>query len=127
MSIGPAAGTPTPADDVERRIGRLLTVLTYVAVALLAVGVALMAAAGIDPRATPPAPDPAGLVGDLLALRPDAFLWLGLVAVIAAPVSRVVVAGVGYARRGDRRMAVIAAAVVIVLVVAVGAALASEA
>ena len=116
-----AATTPTvaTAGDFERTIGRVLTTLTYIAVALLVVGVVLMALGGVDPLSTSPRLDPSALVADLLAFRPSAFLWLGLIAVIVSPVSRVVVAGIGFARRGEGRMAAIAGAVVIVIAIAV--------
>ncbi len=60
-----------------------------------------------------PAPtfDPGTLVASLLALEPAAFLWLGLLAVIAAPIGRVIVAGVATPRTRDWPMVVISLAI----------------
>jgi uncharacterized membrane protein len=85
----------------ERRIGRLLIALTYASVVLLLIGVVLMLAAGISPLSSGPPLDPGMLVPGLVALEPAAFLWLGLLAVLATPVSRVVAAAIGFARTGE--------------------------
>src|SRR4029079_14100807 len=77
----------------ERTIGRLLIAVTYVSVGLLAVGFALMIANGISPLDAGPPLDIATLGAQLVALDPAGFLWLGLLAVIAAPVGRGSVAG----------------------------------
>jgi uncharacterized membrane protein len=94
-----------PAGDLDRAIARLLTAGTYISVGLLAIGVALMAAAGRSPLAGGPAFDPNRLAADLAALRPEGFLWLGLIATIATPSARVAASFVGYLRRGERAMA----------------------
>jgi uncharacterized membrane protein len=106
----------------ERRIGRLLIALTYGSVVLLVVGVALLLAAGISPTAGGPGLDLSKLVGDIGALAPAGFLWLGLLAVIAAPISRVVVAAVAYARAGDWQMVAIAVAILVIIAVGVATA-----
>jgi uncharacterized membrane protein len=93
---------------LDRTIARLLTAGTYLSVALLTIGVALMAAGGLSPFAEGPAFDPTRLVADVVALRPEGFLWLGLVAVIATPIARVAASFVGYLRSGERAMAVVA-------------------
>jgi uncharacterized membrane protein len=85
----------------ERRIGRLLIAATYVSVGLLLIGVVLMLAAGISPLSSGPPLDPSTLVSGLVALEPAAFLWLGLLAVLATPISRVVAAAIGFARTGE--------------------------
>ncbi len=100
------------AFEAERLIGRLLITLTYVAVALLLVGVVLMLGAGISPLAGGPGLDLGSLGAEILALDPTGFLWLGLLAVIIAPIGRVVVAGVAYGRNGDRLMVGVAAGIV---------------
>jgi uncharacterized membrane protein len=105
------SGLPTPGNDFERRLGRLLIGVTYVAVGLLTIGVVVLLLAGISPLAGGPPFDPAQLVPDLLALEPAGFLWLGIVVVIATPLSRVVGAAVGFIGRGERLMAVIALAI----------------
>ena len=107
----------------ERRIGRLLVGATYLAVALLLVGVVLMAAQGISPLADAPTFQPGAIVADVLALQPTGFLWLGLLVVIATPISRVLVALVGYARTGDRLM--VAVSVGILTVITIGVAVAA--
>ncbi len=58
---------------------------------------------GISPLDPSPALDLRTLGSALLALEPSAFLWLGLLAVIAAPIGRVIVAGIVYAVDGDWR------------------------
>jgi uncharacterized membrane protein len=103
----------------EGTIGRLLIALTYVAVILLAIGVGLLFVRGISPLSGGPLFDPGRLVGDFVALAPEGFLWLGLLAVIAAPVVRVIAAAIGYARAGDRSMVLIALAILAVLAASV--------
>jgi uncharacterized membrane protein len=105
------AGPP----DLERSIARLLTIGTYASIALLVLGVVLMLASGIGPRSGGPAFDPSSIVPDVLALRPAGFLWLGLVAVVATPAARVVASLIGYLRRGERAMAVVAALILVVI------------
>ena len=111
--------------DFDRFIGRLLIAVTYVAVALLSVGVALLLAAGISPLAGGPPLDIARLRADLVALAPAAFLWLGILAVIATPLSRVIAAAIGFARQGDRLMVGVAVAILAVIAVGIGSALAT--
>ena len=50
---------------------------------------------------------------------PAGFLWLGLLAVIAAPVGRVIVAAVSYGRDADWTMVAISIAILAVIVVGV--------
>jgi uncharacterized membrane protein len=120
-------GVPDPGHgrDFDRFIGRLLIAVTYVAVALLTVGVALMIAAGISPLAGGPPLDLRRVTSDLVALAPAAFLWLGILAVIATPISRVVASGVGFARLGDRWMVGVAVAILAVIAIGVATALAA--
>ena len=107
----------------ERLIGRLLIALTYLSVALLVAGVGLMLGAGISPVAGGPGLDVATLGSQVAALAPAGLLWLGLLAVIAAPISRVMVAAVAYAREGDWPM--VGIAVAILAIIAIGVATAS--
>jgi uncharacterized membrane protein len=109
--------------QAERLIGRLLTAITYVSVALLVIGVLLLIAAGISPESGGPAIDPGRIVPDLAALRPAGFLWLGLVAVISAPVSRVAVALVTYVRNEDWLMVGVSTGILLVIAVAIGSAI----
>jgi uncharacterized membrane protein len=103
--------------DFEWAIGRLLIVMTYVAVALLIVGVVLMLAAGTSPLSGGPAFHLADVVPDILALRPEGFIWLGLLVVLSSPIVRVVVAGFGYGR--DREWPMVGVAIGILVVIAV--------
>ena len=110
-------------DDRERlelRIARLLVLGTYLGVALLAVGIVLMIAGGVDPLTTPSVRfDAASIAGDVLALRAAGFLWAGVLVLMALPVTRVAIAAVAFARAGDRRMAAIAVGVLVVLAASV--------
>jgi uncharacterized membrane protein len=112
--------------DFEGFIGRLLIRLTYLAVAFLTVGVGLMAAAGIGPLDGGPSIDVGTLVADLLALRPAAFLWLGLGIVLATPISRVTAAGIAYARQGQWSMVLVSIGILAVIAVGVAGALSTE-
>jgi uncharacterized membrane protein len=114
------------AAGIEVRIARLLTVGTRVGIALLAVGSLLLVAAGISPLADDWPPfDVASLPADLLALRPEAFLWLGLVVTISTPWLRVMAATIGFARAGERRMVLLGVAVLVVIVLAIVAGVAA--
>jgi len=106
--------------SVEARIARILSVGTRIAVALLAAGSVLLVAGGASPldRGWPPF-EPASLPAGLVALRPTAFLWLGLVATIATPLVRVAAATWGFGRAGERRLAALGIAVLVVIALAV--------
>jgi uncharacterized membrane protein len=119
------SGAHTAASAFERRLGRLLIAATYLAVGLLTVGVALLLLAGVSPLAGGPPFDPAQLVPDLLALEPAGFLWLGILVVIATPLSRVVGAAVGFIGRGERFMAVVSLAILGVIAISILTALAT--
>jgi hypothetical protein len=105
---------------LERRIGLVLAVATVAGMAVVAVGVAAMALAGIDPLARPyPAFDWGRLGPDALALRPEGLLWLGLFAVILAPAVRVGASLVGFAAGRDGRQAAIALVVLAIMLLGV--------
>jgi uncharacterized membrane protein len=103
----------------ERQIGRLLIAITYLSVGLLVVGVALLFGAGVSPLAGGPGLDLASLGDQLARLDPAGFLWLGLLAVISAPMSRVLLAAIAYGREGDWSMVAIALAILAIIVVGV--------
>lgn len=107
----------------ERVIGRLLIAATYVSVGLLAMGVILMVVRAISPTSGGPDLDLPTLGARLVALDPAGFLWLGLLAVVAAPIVRVAVAGMAYARDGDRLMVGISIAILAVIAVGVASAI----
>lgn len=120
------SGAGARTDDLDRTIARLLTAGTYISVALLAIGVALMAAAGLSPLSGGPAFDPTRFVADFVGLRPEGFLWLGLIAAIATPSARVAASFLGYLRTGERAMAVVALLILGVIALSVLLAAASE-
>jgi uncharacterized membrane protein len=110
----PSAETGTDAMDLT--IARILTVGTYVSVTLLVVGVAIMAIDGRSPLDLTAAPfDPARIVGDILAARPEGALWLGLVILLATPAARVAASLLGYLRSGERQMVQVSLAILIVI------------
>jgi uncharacterized membrane protein len=112
--------------QLERRIARLLTVGSYLSVALLAVGFGAMLIEGRSPLDGGPPLDPRSIPADLLALRPAGFLWLGLLTVVATPVARVAVALFGYLRGNERTMAVVATLVLAVIALSVALAIGME-
>jgi uncharacterized membrane protein len=127
VTDGTAAVDDTPsharAAAAEYRIGRLLIAMTYVAVGLLVVGVVLMIADGISPLSGGPGLDLATLGSQLLAPDPAAYLWLGLMVVVATPIGRVIVAGIAYAGQADWLMVAIAIGILAIIVIGVGSAL----
>ena len=115
------------ADRIEERIARGLSIGAVVAVTLLVIGLVLMVATGVTPDAAAyPSFEPSRLIGDVLALRPEGFLWAGILVVIATPVLRVVAELIGFAARRDREMALTAAAILVVIAVSVLTALATD-
>jgi len=105
-------------NGLESNLARVLQIGTYVSITLVAVGVGLLVAGGGSPLDPGPQLDLPGMVGDLVAGRPAAFLWLGILGIIATPGLRVAGALVGFARRGERTMAIVA--LLILVVVALG-------
>ena len=116
---GQGSGTLARAAGLEGRIARILRIGTYGAVTLIAIGVVALLAAGRSPLDAAPPLEPGRLVGDLVALRPEAFLWLGLIAVLATPAARVAVSVAGFWRAGDRAMATVAILVLAVILLGV--------
>jgi uncharacterized membrane protein len=113
--------------DLQLAIARLLTIGTYASVALLAAGVIALIAAGRSPLDEAPELDPGRLPADLLALRPEGFLWLGLLLVVATPAARVVATLVSYVRRGESTMAWVSIGILAVIALGVALALVAEA
>jgi uncharacterized membrane protein len=109
---------------MEAAIGRLLLAGTWIAMALLAAGVVLTLTTGVDPLdhgAIPPF-SLAEIPSALVALRPEGFLWAGITLLIALPIGRVIVGGVGFLAARDWRLALISLLVLIVVLVSVAAA-----
>jgi uncharacterized membrane protein len=113
------AASAVRALAAERFIGRLLIGVTYVSVGLLVIGVVLMVADSISPTSGGPPLDLPTLGAQLLALEPAAFLWLGMLTVVAAPIGRVIVAAVAYARESDWLMLGVSIAILVVIAIGV--------
>lgn len=121
IGAAPVAGDTTPA-GIEARIARLLSLGTRAAIALLGIGCLLLLVDGrspLEPRW--PALDLRVLPADLLGLRAEGFLWLGLLVTLATPLLRVAAATLGFARAGERRMVALGAGVLAVIALAVAA------
>lgn len=134
----PPAGVPAApsqaeaAADVafrlEARISRVLVAGTYLAIGLVLVGVLGMLAAGIDPlnHPAPPTFDLAAIPSDIANLRPEGFLWLGLITVLALPLGRVIVSGLGFLAARNTRLALVSLAVLLVVTASIVAAIGLE-
>lgn len=104
--------------DLESTLARVLQAGTYVSIGLVAVGVVLLIASGGSPLDPGPPLDVSRIAADLAAGRPAGFLWLGILGIVATPGLRVAGALVGFSRRGERTMAIVA--LLILVVVAAG-------
>ena len=113
----------SPTARAELTIGRLLIAMTYASVAILLVGVVLMALNGISPLAEGPAFDVTAIPAELLALSPTGFLWLGLMVVIATPIVRVIGAAITFGLGRQWIMVGVAVAILVVIVAGVVVAL----
>jgi uncharacterized membrane protein len=84
-----------------------------------------MVAAGISVESTTfPTFDPGQVLADLVALRPEGFLWAGIVVVVLSPIVRVTGELIGFAGQRDRTMALVAAGILLVVALSVVTALA---
>jgi uncharacterized membrane protein len=113
--------TARPGASLEVRIARLLSAGTLAAVALLAIGCVVLLATGRSPLDVAPSLDPGRIPADIASLQPAGFLWLGLLAVVATPGARVAAALVGYARQGEREMAIVSGLILVVIAAGVAA------
>jgi uncharacterized membrane protein len=104
-----------PAAPLERAIARVLTIGTYLSVALIAIGTLLLIGDGRSPLDLAPPLDAGRLVGDLVGLQPASFLWLGILGVIATPATRVLAALIGYQRTRERGMVIVASLILVVI------------
>ena len=114
-------------DPVESVVARLLSIGTVAAIGLLAIGSSLLALQGGSPFDTAPTIDLSRIPSDLVAGRPEGYLWLGLIAAIATPCARVVASLVGYIRQRERGMVLISVLILAVIAVTVALAGAIEA
>ena len=107
------------AGALEVALARVLATGTYASMALVTLGLVLLVAGGGSPLDAGPPLSLATLAGDLGSGRPAAFLWLGILGVVATPALRVVGALIGFWRGGERRMALVAALILVVIGVGV--------
>lgn len=122
VAPGPTARpgiAPKGPADIDRAIARLLTIGTLVSIAAMAVGTVLLLAGGGSPKDAAPAFDLAALPAQLLALQPAAFVWVGLIVIIATPSARVLASLIAYLRSGEREMAVVAVLILAVIAASV--------
>ena len=115
-----ATDAEAAAAAMDRRVARVLRAGVRASVVLLAAGAILLLAQGRSPldEAWPPL-NLSGLVGDLLALHPEGFLWLGLLVILATPSLRVLTAVIGFVATGERRMAALGVIVLVIVALAV--------
>ena len=116
MTAGPHR---SPAADLDRTVGRLLTIGTNAAVLLLAIGCVLLFAYRLDPLAGGPPLEPGLIIDDIVHLQPAGFIWLGLLVLLATPVMRVVVSLRGFIIRGERTMSIVAALILVVIALSI--------
>jgi len=100
--------TPPGTLDLEGTLARVLQAGTNISIALVAIGTVLLLAGGASPLAAGPELSLGRVVTDVLAVRPEGFLWLGILGTIATPLLRVAGALVGFWRRRERRMVIVA-------------------
>jgi uncharacterized membrane protein len=105
--------------DLDRAVGRLLTLGTYTAILLIAIGTVLMFREQIAPLAGGPPLEPGLIADDIAHLRPAGFMWLGLLTLLATPIARVLVSLFGYVSRGERTMAIVSVLILVVLAASV--------
>lgn len=114
-------------DATVQAVGTLLGTGTLAVVGLVMVGTVLALAAGLRPLVDHgPALDPGTLLRDVVALRPEGFLWVGLLLTVTLPAARVALALLGFSRARDVRAAGVALAVLCVLALSVAIALVSR-
>jgi len=116
VSARPRQGPAAPAhvmEPVERAIRWILLCGIALSVALMAAGLALSVARGAGlPRGVVPL---AELPRGLAALRPAAYLSLGLIVLIGTPFVRVAGSLVVFVRERDRRYVLVTAVVLLVM------------
>ena len=116
----PSTTAPDAPRTLELAIARLLTIGTLVSVLLLAIGVGLMIVNGRSPLDAGVSPFDLGRIpADIVALHPEGFLWLGLVAVMATPTSRVIASLVGFAVASERGMVFVSIGVLAIIALGV--------
>ena len=112
---GPTGGRPPSAGGLESALARVLRLGTYASMALIALGTVLLVLGGGSPMDAAPLLDLGRIPGDVLAGRPEGFLWLGVLGVAVTPGLRVVGALIGFVRGREWGMAAVAVAILIVV------------
>lgn len=112
---------------LEGLVARVLGAVTYVGIACIGLGTALMVARGVSPLAAPPSLSPAAVLAALAAGRPEGPIGIGIAILAAGPVLRVASALVGFGASGERRMAAVALGILVVIGVSVLVSLAGSA
>lgn len=109
------SGSHASPGSLEVALAHVLAAGTYASIALVGIGSVLLLAGGGSPLQGGPPLAFATIAADLAALRPAGFLWLGIVGVLATPALRVLRAGLGFWRRGEQAMALVAILVLAVI------------
>jgi uncharacterized membrane protein len=133
-NANPAPGSPARTvphgprvAGVEEAVARLLAAGAVAAVVLIVAGVVLMVAQGVNPLSREfPALNLEGLVPSMLALEPAAFIWAGVLVVVATPIAMVTVELTAFARRHDARMALLAIGILGIIALSVVSAILLE-
>ena len=117
QGLQPPRDRPDPVVDA---VGAVLSRGTWLIIGLVGLGTIMMLAAGRPLLQLPGPPfDPLELIADLFSLRPEGFLWLGLLLTVALPTARTLVAFWGFLRQGDRRASLVAGGVLGLLALSV--------
>jgi hypothetical protein len=117
QGLQPPRDRPDPVVDA---VGAVLSRGTWLIIGLVGLGTIMMLAAGRPLLEFPGPPfDPLELIVDLFSLRPEGFLWLGLLLTVALPTARTLVAFWGFLRQGDRRASLVAGGVLGLLALSV--------
>ena len=111
IRVDPAAG----GGGLESTLARLLQIGTYASIALVAVGGVLLVLNGGSPLDAGAPLVISRLVADITGGRPEGFLWFGILGIVATPGLRVLGALIGFARGGERVMAVVALLILVVV------------
>ena len=122
---GGLSSVAATAARLETIASRLLTWGTRVALLLILAGVVGMAATGVEPMAatTFPPYSLTAIPSQMIALRPEGFIWAGLTLLVSLPLGRVLVSGAGFLAARDRRLALVSVLVLLVICTSIVAAL----
>jgi uncharacterized membrane protein len=114
-----------PLRTVEKAVGRVLRIGVILSATIICLGLVLLAAKGIITNgmridaAIPYPRDLGALLSGLLALDPASVIVLGLVVLIATPITRVFVSIIAFALERDWRYVAVTAIVLAILIVGI--------